>query len=206
MKRFLSLILILTVLMSLIACSDKTSSPKLSDKEGISPYELSDSEKYIVQSFGMEGNSQIISFNAPIEAITLKVNVYTLENGENWINIGGGAISIGTERIPINQLTGTFTMQLKENYVIDFNINTRGRASYTTEEIQLDNEVMVSAKGFLEEFQEIEVNKEIPIALMVYDSGPNMKSYLLQDYFEPEKFIGMDLVQVITLTFSNKEF
>lgn len=204
-KRLFSLILIFTIVMALVACSNKTDLPKLLTKEGIIPYELSESEKYILQSFGMEGNSQIISFHAPKESITLNVNVYRLESDGNWGSIGGGAVSIGTDREPIEQLTGTFTMQLKENYEIDFNINASGRASYKIDEIILDAEIMASSKGFLQEFQKIEINKEIPVALMVYDSGTSMRSYSLQDYFEPSKFDGMDLVQVVTLTFTDKE-
>ena len=68
----------------------------------------------------------------------------------------------------------------------------------------LDGEEMASVKGFLQEFQPIAMNTEIPVALMVYDSGTSMKSYTLQDYFEPSKFDGMDLVQVVTLEFSDK--
>lgn len=64
---------------------------------------------------------------------------------------------------------------------------------------------MVSTKEFLQEFQKIEMDKEIPVALMVYDSGTIISSYLLQDYFEVSKFEGMDLVQVVTLTFTGEE-
>ena len=206
MKRKILFPLILIIIaMVIVACSNTTDSPKLLTKEGITPYDLSESEKYILQSFGMEGNSQIISFHAPKEAITLNVNVYRLEVDKSWKSIGGGAVSIGTDREPIDQLTGTFTMQLKENYAIDFNINTSGRASFKTNEIILDAETMASTKGFLQEFQKIEINKEIPVALMVYDSGTSMRSYSLQNYFEPSKFDGMDLVQVVTLTFTDKE-
>lgn len=206
MKKIFLLILIFIIIMTLVACSNKEDLPKLLIEEGIAPYELSESEKYILQSFGMEDNSQIISFHAPKEAITLNVNVYKLEGDKNWSGIGGGAISIGTDREPIDQLTGTFTMQLKENYAIDFIINSAGRASYKTDEILLDTEPTASIKGFLREFQKIEINKEIPIALMVYNSGTSMRTYSLQDYFTPSKFEGMDFVQVITLTFSDREF
>ena len=206
MKRLVSAVVLFITTIGLVGCTNKTDMPKFLNKEGIAPYELSESEKYIFQSFGMDGNSSIISFNAPKDAITLDVNVYRLENDENWSKIGGGAISIGKDREPTEQLVGTFTMQLKDNYVVDFNINSSGRASYKSDEILLNTEEVASAKGFLSEFQEIEVNKEIPVALMVYDSGTSMRSYSLQDYFEPSKFDGMDLVQVVTLTFSDKEF
>lgn len=204
MKRFISSILLFILMVALTSCSSKADLPKVLSKEGISPYELSESEKYILQSFNMEDTSQIISFNAPKEAIALNVNVYRLEDSGTWSSIGSGGISIGTDRKPIDQLTGTFTMQLKENYIIDFVINASGKASYKTDEISLDSETMASMKEFLQEFQDITINTEIPVALMVYDSDTSMKNYSLQDYFEPSKFEGMDLVQVVTLEFSDK--
>lgn len=204
MKRLISAGLLFIIIVTLTACSGKADSPKLLTKEGIAPYELSESENYILQSFGMGGTSQIISFNAPKEAISLNVNVYRLEAGKKWGNIGGGAISIGADRKPTDQLTGTFTMQLRENHAIDFNINASGRASYKTDEILLESKALASVKGFLQEFQTIAINTETPVALMVYDSGTSMRSYSLQDYFEPSKFEGMDLVQVVTLEFSDK--
>lgn len=190
------------ILLTITACSDKTDAPWMLSKEGIAPYELTERETYLLQSFGMKNSSQIISFHAPKEAVSLDVNIYRLNSGQVWESIGGGAISIGADRLPTDQLTGTFTMHLKENYAIDFNINASGRASFTTEELSLDIEAMASTKYFLQEFQNIELNTEIPVALMVYDSGSTMKSYNLGDYFEPSRFDDMELVQVVTLNFS----
>lgn len=204
MKRLISVGLLFIMIVTLTACAGKDDSLKPLTKEGIAPYELSESENYILQSFGMEGTSQVISFHAPKEAISLNVNVYRLEADEGWGNIGGGAISIGADRKPTDQLTGTFTMQLKENHAIDFNINASGRASYKTDEILLESETLGAVKVFLQEFQTVATNTETPVALMVYDSGTSMRSYSLQDYFEPSKFEGMDLVQVVTLEFSDK--
>lgn len=204
MKKFISATLLIMMIVTLSACSNKSDSPKLLSKEGIAPYELSESEKYILRSFGMDDTSQIIAFNAPKEAISLNVKVYCLGDDEAWNSVGGGSISIGTEREPIDQLTGTFTMQLRENHAIDFIINAGGAASFKTDDIVLNNETMASTKAFLQEFQEITINTEIPVALMVYDSGTSMGSYSLQDYFEPSKFAGMDLVQIVTLEFSDK--
>lgn len=203
-KRLIGAVLLISVMVTLAACSNKSDLPMTLDEEGIAPYELSDSEKYILQSFGMDGTSQIISFHAPKEANSLYVNVYRLEDNEMWRNIGGGGVSLGTDRKPEGQLTGTFAMQLKENYSIDFHINASGLASYQTDEISLDTEPTASVKGFLQKYQTIEMNKEIPVALMVYDSGTSMRSYSLQDYFEPSKFEGMDFVQVVTLEFSDR--
>ena len=101
-------------------------------------------------------------------------------------------VSIGYEREPVEQLTGTFTMNA-------------GKGAYKTNEVLLDTERLISTKVFLQEFQKIELNQKIPVALLVYDSGTTMRSYALQDYFNPEKFAGMDLVQAVTLTFTDNE-
>jgi len=65
---------------------------------------------------------------------------------------------------------------------------------------------MASYKAYLPESQEIELNMEIPVAILVYDSGTTMRSYAPEQYFTPEDFEGMDLVQAVTLRFSDKEF
>lgn len=203
-KRFYLILTVLIISVVLVACSNNGHPPNASVKEGIQPYNLSENERYLLQSFGMEENSLIISFNAPKEAISLEVKVYRLGDDKKWDVIGGGGISIDKEREPVNQLSGTFTLQLKENHAIGFNINTSGRASFKTDEIILDTETMAFAKGFLQEYQEIQIDKEIPVAFMVYDSGTVMRSYSLEDYFDPAKFEGMDLVQVVTLMFTGE--
>lgn len=205
MKKFISIFLLIVMIGVLSACTNNKDTPKILDKEGIAPYELTERDAYLLQSFGMENNSQIIAFNAPKEAITLRVNVCRLKDDSQWENIGDGAISIGTERIPTELLTGTFAMLLKENYGVDFHINCNGIVSYKSNEIDFDKEYIVSSKVFLTEFQEIQLNKEIPVALMVYDNDSSMRAYSLQDYFEPSKFEGMDLVQVVILTFTDNE-
>lgn len=206
MKKGLSFILSFIMALNLTACSGSGDISKTLTKEGIAPYDLSESGQYILESFGMADTSQIISFHAPEEAVSLKVNVYRLGVGHTWEMIGGGSISLDAGRESAEPLTGAFTMRLREDYGIDFNINAAGRISFKTDAIMLDQEITGSTKGFLQEFRNIELNTEIPVAVMVYDSGLSMQNYSLQDYFEPSKFEGMDLVQAVTLEFSDKDF
>ena len=46
----------------------------------------------------------------------------------------------------------------------------------------------------------------ISLNKMVYDSGSSMRGYSLQDYSSPSIFGEMDLVKVVTLTFTAREF
>lgn len=190
--------------MTLVGCLGNKDELTLLNKEGIAPFELTKREAYLLQSFGLDNNAQIIAFNAPKEALTLEVNVYRLKDHATWESLGKGAMSLGNERTATEQLSGTFTALLKPDYTIDFHINCNGRASYQTDKIDFDSDYMASSKTFLREFKNIEMNKEIPVAIMLYDGGTSMRSYSLEDYFEPSKFDPIDLVQVITLTFTDK--
>ena len=46
------------------------------------------------------------------------------------------------------------------------------------------------------------VRMSCPVALLAYDTGTSMSSLDLQDYFHPENLTGPDLVQAVTVTFS----
>lgn len=205
LKKIIFAIILFSMAAALSACSGKEEVPKLLNKEGIAPYELSQSEHYVLEMFGMDKSSHMISFNAPNEAITLKITVYYLE-GEAWTEVGGGAVSLGEDREISRRLQGTMAMELRENHVMDFTVDTMGRAAFTSKEIQPVGEESAQAVGFLQDFKEIELNKEIPIALMVYDDGTSMKELSLDYYFEPSMFEGMNLVQAVTVTFSDEAF
>ncbi|BBI33341.1 hypothetical protein [Cohnella abietis] len=203
MKRFFTIFLVIVMTIVFSACSNNTGTPKLLSKEGVAPYELSESDTYLLKSLGLEKDAKIISFKAPKTAKSLKVNVYVLNDNNTWKVMGGGQVSLGKEATANNRLEGTFTMMLKDNYAIDFNINTKGRASYKTDKLDVNYEIVSSSQGFLTDFQRIEINKEIPVAIMIYDSGTRMKTYAMEDFFSPSKFEEMDLVQAVTLTFTD---
>ena len=200
-KRFYLIIGILIATVIVFACLKNTDTFKTLAREGVQAYELSEKEKELLRSFGMEGNSHIISFNAPKELTSLELKAYKLKDNKEWEVISSGGVSIARDRQPIDRLFGSLTMQLLEDHVIQCNINTAGRVSFKTDKIILDGEEMASLKVFLQDYQEIERDREIPLALMVYDGKTSMRNYSLEDYFNPTKFQGVDLVQVLTLTF-----
>ncbi|HIW34538.1 MAG TPA: hypothetical protein IAA29_17320 [Candidatus Paenibacillus intestinavium] len=202
MKKVFTIVLTIAMVMTISSCSNDTGTQKLLDKEGVAPFELSENDTFLLQSLALVGDVNIISFKAPKIAKTLKANVYILEDNGIWNTVGGGQISLGEYAAPDGRLEGTFAMLLKDDYAIDMHINTNGRASYQIGKLDVDYKIVASTKGFLTDFQEIELDKEIPVAIMIYDSGTSMKSYSTESFFSPSEFEGMDLVQVVTLTFT----
>lgn len=179
--------------------------PHTLPKEQVVPYELSERETQLLEAFGMDQNSQIISFCAPETAITVTARVYRLKEDHIWETIGDGSMSIGKEKEPVGQISGTFTMQIQDDRSIDFHINMAGQGAFSTKDIGKNQEYTIEGKAFLKEAQKIELDKEIPVSVLVYDNGNSMRSYTTEDYFEPEKFKDMDLVQAVTLEFSDQE-
>lgn len=78
---------------------------------------------------------------APKEAESVNVHVYKLENDDSWQVIGGGSISSGVNEEYTELLSGTFTVQMQEHYRLDFNVNYKGRVSFSSEEIYFDPSV-----------------------------------------------------------------
>ena len=203
MKKLLSAALLLALLAAPAGCAD-TNAPGLSGKEGIAPYEYTERETSILRAFGLESTSQLLTFRAPKEAQALYVRAYRLNDALQWDEIGNGAMGLSAEEQAAEPSTGTFAMQLLNNYALSFHFTTFGRGAFQTDEILLESDEAASAKTFLREFQPITLNEEMPVALLVYDSGTALYSNSLQDFFEPEKLRDMDLVQAVTLEFSEE--
>ncbi len=200
--------------LGLCACQGKADSQTAAALRGagVAPYSLSQEEKDVLESFGMFGRSKLLAFQGPEGAGGLAVHVYRLGADGVWESIGGGSISQGqdsevqgAEDSSGGTLEGTFALELGKDYTISFYINSQGLASYETEPISLEKEIVGSSVGFLEEFQKMKRDEEVPVAVMAYGSGTRMRSFSPEDYFEPSVFEGLDLVQAVTLEFTSGE-
>lgn len=204
MRNFTILLLVIALVLPLSSCTITTEKDSSLTKEGIAPYKMTESDEKLLQALNLTNDVSIIEFTAPKEAITVEVNIYILEAGDEWENMGGGMISLGTDASPTARLEGSLALLLRGDYGIDMNINTKGIATYQIKPLDIDFPIMASSKGFLREFQKIELDQEIPIAILVYSSKTSMTPYTLESYFTPSDFEGIDLVQAITVTFSKE--
>lgn len=203
MKKLLAGIAVFGLLTGFSACAGKDS--LMNKKEIVTPYVFSEREQHLLEAFGMAENSQIISFSAPEEVVTVKASVYQLKKDFSWEEIGNGMLYLEKKNKNGAQNRGTFAMEIREDRSMDFHINFEGQVSFSVKDTEPGQEYVASTMGFLEEAQKIELNQEIPAAIMIYDNGTEMETCTVQDYFTPEKFKNMDLVRAVTLEFSDKE-
>ena len=202
MKKSLKILLMmLLATIILTACANDGQLNQV----GIAPYQLTEQNKDLLQVLGIADNVAVLNFKAPDEAITLELNDYNLSEDGSWQNDLAGRISIGQEREPVDQLAGTLAVLLKENRSFDININCGGGAVYRVDPLDAAQEYMASARMFLSDTQAIDINQEIPIALLLYDNSTQIRSYSLSDYFTPSVFGGVDSVQFITVKFTDSD-
>ena len=200
MKRAAALALAAVLPLGLCACGSEAASQTATalNGAGIAPCSLSQGEKDVLEAFGMFGRSKLIAFCGPEGASGLTVHVYRLGMDGTWEETGGGSIGLGQGGVSQGQsgeagaagnvsegaLEGTFALELGKDYTVSFRINSQGTASYETEPIFLEKEIVGSAVGFLEEFREMELDEEAPVAVMAYDSGTRMRSFSTEDYLK----------------------
>lgn len=174
------------------------------NKEGVYPYELSERESDLLESLDLKNDVNLILFKAPQKAKSLEARSYVLNKNGKWDMVSNLHIFSGGNDDSQSELEGIFSMLLKDDYSIEMHITSKGRFSQKGIPLEMEVENLASSRGFLPEYKEIELGKEIPIAIMIYDNGTSMRTYSMDDFFSPSTFEGMDLVQAVTLTFTEE--
>lgn len=190
-RRFLPGLLA-AVLLFLPACSGTAANASISP-------DLTESTQDVLEAFGMAGTASLLSFQGPEEAITLRLRVHHLGEDGAWEEADTWGTSIGEERTPVDRLSGTLAIQLQEDGSLGFHIRSGGGlASCQTEPIGL--EPAASARCFLTESRDLPLNQEVPVALLLYGvDGDGIPVCSLEDFADPSRLAGLELVQAVTV-------
>lgn len=202
-----TLLLTLALLLTLSACApapqSQTYTPPYPAKTGIAPVELTAREEFILDSFDLVGSSEILTFNAPKETNSIIISVCTLQEDGTWLEYDGGAVGTDFGRKEGENVTGAFSLRLKDNYALEFKLIDGSVATYNTKEIELEETVMAKSFQFLTELTPVELNKEVPVAIMVYTEN-GIPTFSMEHYYDTSRFDGLTFVQAVTIEFSDK--
>ncbi|MFA9381975.1 MAG: hypothetical protein ACERKO_13050, partial [Acetanaerobacterium sp.] len=66
----------------------------------MAPYELSESDTYLLQSLGLDKDTNIISFKAPERVKSLEATAYVFGDNGTCNAVGGGQVSLGQDAAP----------------------------------------------------------------------------------------------------------
>lgn len=168
---------------------------KYLEKEGIAPYDLSEGEEYILNVMNIKKDALLVSYNATENSKMLMVRVYNLNDGQ-WDEIGNITFVIADDN-----KHGTISIMEKDNYVLELSTIS---ASAKSEKIDDENEYVQSQKTVINDFQNIELNKEIPVAIYINDSDTAGVPIELSEFSDPSNFEGIDLVRAVTFEFMDE--
>jgi len=198
MKKYtFSLLLILLLFLS--ACSAKEDAALSMQKEGIAPFEFSEREDFLLSAFSMKQDVALFICKAPKDCKSVELYINTLNDKGTWDTDMVGAVYRTLDEDP--PFEGTIAMVIGEDQSIELTA-----LGFSTHIPAPDRGFtpMVQYRSQLPSFQEITLNEELPLILTVKDGGGSMESYTVEDFVTPEKFNGMDFVQMITVKFSDQ--
>lgn len=168
---------------------------KYLEKEGIAPYDLSEGEEYILDVMNIKKDTLLVSYNAAENTKMLMVRVYNLNDGQ-WDETGNLTFVIADDN-----KQGTISIMEKDNYVLELSTIS---ASAKSEKIDDENQYVQSQKAVINDFQNIELNKEIPVAIYINDSDTAGVPIELNEFSDPSNFEGIDLVRAVTFEFMDE--
>lgn len=168
---------------------------KYLEKEGIAPYDLSEGEEYILNVMNIKKDTLLVSYNATENSKMLMVRVYNLNDGQ-WDETGNLTFVIADDN-----KHGTISIMEKDNYVLELSTIS---ASAKSEKIDDENQYVQSQKTVINDFQNIELNKEIPVAIYINDSDTAGVPIELSEFSDPSNFEGIDLVRAVTFEFMDE--
>lgn len=168
---------------------------KYLEKEGIAPYDLSEGEEYILDVMNIKKDALLVSYNATENSKMLMVRVYNLNDGQ-WDETGNLTFVIADDN-----KHGTISIMEKDNYVLELSTIS---ASAKSEKIDDENQYVQSQKTVINDFQNIELNKEIPVAIYINDSDTAGVPIELSEFSDPSNFEGIDLVRAVTFEFMDE--
>lgn len=174
-------------------------------KEGIEPYHFSNHEREILTL--LNDNSALLRIKAPKEARHLSVHIHTLKDDGTWdTSTTDNDMFWGEDMTSSELFEVVYALTRKD----DFSIAMRCRyqtgaitcfSEIPDPEVPFDHKIATSA--FLSEFETIELDQEIPIAILALNEDNELSTPTLSGYFDTSQLANCDFVQIVTMTFSD---
>ena len=208
-KKILSSILIVFLLLFLTTCDRKPKKPDMY----IEVAQLSEQEKNIAKLLGYDNGQVICDYMLDDTVNSIQVNSYELIDGE-WDLISGGGYAFSDE-------AGRFALKFDDiprGYRFSIQSeNSTGSMEHTSPELKEDygameqesvndTESMGRTTSLMSELTEITYEEEIPLAIQISTSKDSIISYFIESFFTSEEYEKHDYehVYAITIRFSQK--
>lgn len=166
----------------------------------VSPYPYTESQTELLRLAGLTERVRAVRFDLPPGCESVKLTVHQLDDDGAWQAVTKGELRPQQSDAPQQ---GVIVFMLGESGDITSIINLQGQATYQTETTLDTGAFAAFSNLFLGEAEQIQWDAELPVGMLLYSPQPGVPAYELNDFFEPGRFAKEDIVQAITLQFTN---
>lgn len=219
-KRLLSLLICLCLFISVFAgCSDEDTKKETEETTNEITSETSGKTEPVVErgtlkSFGivpddyvsfsakmfdilgLDTKEDIYVYNVPQEAKVIYIEAYSFD-GSGWKNVWDSGAGITAP----SHMSGEIAIEIKKDYSLKI---SGDYFSSTTKPLTLSENIENVTVLKLDDFWEFELDKEVPVYMILADEEKKEFSYNLEDYPSTENLDGVDIAQVLTIEFSSE--
>lgn len=219
-KKILSLVLCICLFMFVFAgCSDEDTKKETEETTNEITSETSEKtepeiERGTLKSFGivpddyvslsakmfdilgLDTKEDIYVYNVPQEAKVIYIEAYSFD-GSGWKNVWDSGAGITAP----SHMSGEISIEIKRDYSLKIS-GDYFRA--TTKPLTLSENIDDVTVLKLDDFWELELDKEVPVYMILADEDKKEFSYNLEDYPSTENLDGVDIAQILTIEFSSE--
>lgn len=190
MKKRVRLFLLITVLITLVACD------KNNKKMTIAAITLTKNEESIMKLLNAQDNSKIFDFTLDDTVKSIIISYHTLNKDQTWEEHGAMSGNI-------NASSGKIGITIDDELQISLELGSKGITTTKMSITDLLNKLKNSAQctSWLSE-SSIKLDKEIPLLVKAYTDSNSIIGYDTSSYSNPEELVGNDLVIAVTVCFS----
>lgn len=190
MKKRVRLFLLITVLITLVACD------KNNKKMTIAAITLTKNEESIMKLLNAQDNGKIFDFTLDDTVKSIIISYHTLNKDQTWEEHGAMSGNI-------NASSGKIGITIDDELQISLESGSKGITTTKMSITDLLNKLKNSAQctSWLSE-SSIELDKEIPLLVKAYTDSNSIIGYDTSSYSNPEELVGNDLVIAVTVCFS----
>lgn len=195
MNKFISILMILVVSISLSTCANKETNVNVNSPK-IELASLTKEESNILQLFGVDTTSKIFDYVVDGEAKSMEIKQYILDENLEWKEERNSSGNI-------EDLKGRMAISINNNGSIRIALQDKsGVGSWISDPESSEN---TPGHGWATSWannSNIVYNEEIPLAIQINTSSNEIASYGVESFFDTQRLKGHDRVIAITVTFS----
>ena len=195
MKKFISILMILVVTLSLSSCANKENNEKVNNSK-IELASLTEEESNILQLFGVDTTSKVFDYVVDEKATSMAIKQYILDENLEWKENGGSSVSI-------EDLKGRIAISINDNSSIRIAIQDKNGVGAWISDPESLEDIQAHAKSTSwANSSDIAYNEEIPLVIQINTSSNEIASYGVESFFDTQRLKGHDKVIALTVTFS----